>query len=75
MRKSFFADRLVLNLAATDLLKTRHERWTAYGIGVKSSKDAYNAYRSISLTVTYNFNAIRSHYKGTGAGNEERKRL
>lgn len=75
MRKSFFTDRLVLNLAATDLLKTRHERWTAYGIGVRSSKDAYNAYRTISLTVTYNFNATRSRYKGTGAGNEERKRL
>lgn len=72
MRKSLLANKLVLCLAATDQLKTHHESWTAYGIGAKSSKDAYI---SILLTATYNFNANRSHYKGTGAGNEERKRL
>ena len=31
--------------------------------------------RSFALTVTYNFNAKRSKYKGTGAGNEEKSRL
>lgn len=31
--------------------------------------------RSFALTVTYNFNAKRSKYKGTGAGNEEKNRL
>ena len=31
--------------------------------------------QDISLQVTYNFNAKRSKYKGTGAGNEEKSRL
>ena len=31
--------------------------------------------KDISLQVTYNFNAKRSKYKCTGAGNEEKSRL
>jgi len=31
--------------------------------------------RSFVLTVTYNFNATKSKYKGTGAGNAEKSRL
>ena len=41
----------------------------------ESTKDCYNYTRSISLQVTYNFNAKRSKYKGTGAGNDEKNRL
>ncbi len=75
MRKSFIRDKLVFNLSAYDILKTQKEIWTAYGIGVRHSKNAYNSTRYISLTVTYNFNATRSNYKGTGAGNVEKGRL
>ena len=31
--------------------------------------------RSFALMVTYNFNATKSKYKGTGAGNAEKSRL
>ena len=31
--------------------------------------------REVSLTIRYTFNATRSKYKGTGAGNEEKQRL
>ena len=75
LRKSFFQDRLVFLLQASDLTKSNRERWTYYGTDVISRKDANNFTRNISLTVTYNFNATRSRYKGTGAGNEEKKRL
>ena len=75
VRKSFFKDRLVFLLQASDLTKSNRERWTYYGTDVISRKDANNFTRSISLTMTYNFNASRSRYKGTGAGNEEKKRL
>lgn len=75
LRKSFFKNRLVFLLQASDLTKSNRERWTYYGTDVISRKDANNFTRSISLTVTYNFNATRSRYKGTGAGNEEKKRL
>ena len=46
-----------------------------YGLGAGTTKDCYYYTRSISLQVTYNFNAKRSKYKGTGAGNEEKSRL
>ncbi|MFW5601027.1 MAG: outer membrane beta-barrel protein, partial [Prevotella sp.] len=75
LRKSFFKDRLVFLLQASDLTKSNRERWAYYGTDVISRKDANNFTRNISLTVTYNFNATRSRYKGTGAGNEEKKRL
>ena len=41
----------------------------------RETKDCYNYTRSISLQVTYNFNAKRSKYKGTGAGDDDKTRL
>ena len=75
LRKSFAKDTWVVYLMASDIFKTWRERWTMYGQGAESSKDCYNYTRSISLQVTYNFNAKRSKYKGTGAGNDEKNRL
>jgi len=73
--KSFLNKALTVNLSGKDLLRTTKERWTIYGDHVNLSKDCYNYSRQINLTVTYNFNTSRRKYKGTGAGNEERKRL
>ena len=73
--KSFANRTWIIYLSANDIFKTTKERWTMYGQGSGSMKDCYNYTRSISLQVTYNFNAKRSKYKGTGAGNEEKSRL
>ncbi|WP_297035522.1 outer membrane beta-barrel protein [Prevotella sp.] len=73
--KSFANRTWIIYLSANDIFKTSKERWTMYGLGSGSTKDCYNYTRSISLQVTYNFNAKRSKYKGTGAGNEEKSRL
>ena len=75
LRKSFAKDTWVVYLNASDIFKTWRERWTMYGQGAESSKDCYNYTRSISLQITYNFNAKRSKYRGTGAGNDEKNRL
>ena len=75
VRKSFDKDRWVITLKANDIFKTAREQWTMYGIGAEAIKDCYNYNRSISLLLTYNFNSTRNKYKGTGAGNEERRRL
>lgn len=75
LRKSFSNDRLVLHLNMSDLLNSDRERWTLSGYGVVIDKDCNNYARAVSLTVTYNFNARRSKYKGTGAGNAEKSRL
>ena len=73
--KSFANRTWIIYLSAKDIFKTAKERWTMYGLGSGTTKDCYNYTRSISLQVTYNFNAKRSKYKGTGAGNEEKSRL
>ena len=73
--KSFANRTWIIYLSANDIFKTAKERWTMYGLGSDTIKDCYNYTRCISLQVTYNFNAKRSKYKGTGAGNEEKSRL
>ena len=73
--KSFANRTWIIYLSANDIFKTAKERWTMYGLGAGTTKDCYNYTRNVCLQVTYNFNAKRSKYKGTGAGNEEKSRL
>ena len=73
--KSFANRTWIIYLYANDIFKTVKERWTMYGLGAGTTKDCYNYTRNVCLQVTYNFNAKRSKYKGTGAGNEEKNRL
>jgi hypothetical protein len=68
-------DKLSIRLAAKDIFRDMKD-----GNHLQSHGTVYyqsNVYdmRRITLTVKYNFNASRSKYKGTGAGNEEKKRL
>jgi len=39
------------------------------------TRDAYQHSQEIGMYLQYNFNATRSKYKGTGAGNAEKSRL
>ena len=73
--KSFFDKSLTLNLKINDILKDQRDAITMYGINALITRDAYTYSREASLTVTYNFNAYHSKYKGTGAGNAESNRL
>ena len=51
------------------------------GRGIKVASRDHDGQRSyvytqyIGILFTYNFNATRSKYKGTGAGNSEKSRL
>ena len=47
---------------------------TYYAIG-KTAQDIYSYTQCVGVTLSYNFNATRSKYKGTGAGNDEKDRL
>ena len=51
------------------------ERWTGYYPVSAMAKDAYVYTQYIGASLTYNFNATNSKYKGTGAGNAEKNRL
>ena len=75
--KSFFNGALAFNLTVNDIFNTNMEKWRMRTQSVEISKDCnnYSDTRGIRLQVTYNFNAKRSKYKGTGAGNDEKNRL
>ena len=47
---------------------------TYYAIG-QTAQDYYAYEQCVGITLSYNFNASRSKYKGTGAGNDEKSRL
>lgn len=75
LRKSWLDGRLQINLDGADLLDTYRRGGIRYSPSCKHAyTDTYNS-RSVSLSVLYRFNVTRSKYKGTGAANDEIKRL
>lgn len=73
--KSFFKGALSVYLWGRDLLKTQNRRYTMFGINGKYTTNQDMDTRCFSIGIQYNFNATKSMYKGTGAGNGEKYRL
>ena len=73
--KSFFNGRLSASLYANDIFRTSRSKGTTYYKIGQTTQDVYLYTQSVGITLSYNFNATRSKYKGTGAGNEEKNRL
>lgn len=75
VQKSYLDNRLSFRLSADDLLRRMVEYdKTDYGNYIVLDK-ADRKGQSIKFTVTYRFNATRSKYKGSGAGNDVKNRL
>lgn len=75
LRKEFLNKQLTVNLQGIDLLDTYRRMGKQYSPQIMNTyKDTYNM-RKVKLTVIYRFNATRSKYKGTGAANDELRRL
>ena len=75
VQKTFLNGNLTVALFANDIFRNLRERWTGYYPVTTMAKDAYVYTQSIGLSLSYDFNTTRSKYKGTGAGNAEKKRL
>ena len=75
VQKTFLDGNLTAALFANDIFRNLRERWTGYYPVTTMGKDAYVYTQSIGLSLSYDFNATRSKYKGTGAGNAEKSRL
>lgn len=75
VRKSFLNNDLSLTLYATDLLNNYPDRTTMYSGDIMTY--TYNQFetRSIRFAIRYKFNATRSKYRGTGAGDNEKSRM
>lgn len=73
--KSFFHDRLSINLQGNDLFATtRNSNRMIYGKR-NFYKWNYPDSRQFMVTLKYRFNTLKDNYKGTGAGNDEKGRL
>lgn len=75
VQKTFLNGNLTVALFSNDIFRNLRERWTGYYPVTTMGKDAYVYTQYIGASLTYNFNATRSKYKGTGAGNAEKNRL
>ena len=48
---------------------------TSYFIGISTTFTKYYDHQRVGVTLSYKFNATKSNYKGTGAGQSEKSRL
>ena len=75
VRKSFLNNNLSLTLYATDLLNNYPDRATMYSGDIMTYIFDRFESRSIRFAIRYKFNATRSKYCGTGAGENEKSRM
>ena len=76
LSKSFLKDdALSITLTANDIFHTQHNAMTSYSIGTSTTFTEYYDHQRIGVTLSYKFNATKSKYKGTGAGQSEKNRL
>lgn len=75
LRKAFLGGALNVTLQANDIFASMRNSFINYGEIMTFDKWNYNDSRQVRLRVSYRFNASRSKYKGTGAGEDEKARL
>ena len=75
--KQFLKDRsLSVAILANDILHTQYTKRTAYGgINIRTQYSEYNDSRRVGIDLSWRFNATKSRYKGSHAGQSERNRL
>ena len=72
--KTFLQNRLSVKLAGHNLFNAQEHIILRYGQRTLCQANNSDT-RKVELSLTYNFNATNSKYKGTGAGSEEKNRF
>ena len=75
LQTSFWKGRLTGTLYANDIFRTSRTKITTYYAIGTTAQDVYLYTQQVGISLSYNFNATRSKYRGTGAGNDEKSRL
>ena len=74
--KSFWKDALSVELRGNDIFHGSHDYWQTYfGSNIRWKQTNHWDTREFSITLRYKFNAAKSKYKGTGAGQDQRSRM
>ena len=71
--KSFLKDKLSVQFNANNLLEQKQEV-TVFS-GMRTMQNIQVFHRQFDLTLRYKFNATKSKYKGTGAGESQKSRM
>ncbi len=73
--KSFANDTWSVKLQFNDVFNSNRQRITLYdALSIMNVNKIYDT-RDLSMTIRYNFNVVRSRYKGRGAANAEKDRF
>ncbi len=72
--KTFFNNRLSIQFQANNLLETNDADAIIYS-GIRTMSDYISSFRQVTFTLRYKFNATKSKYKGTGAGDSQKSRM
>ena len=75
IRRQFLDKRLTVRLQATDIFHTRNQSFTLRGSRMTYRKDNRPDSRSVSLTLSYRFNAAARQYKGRHASEADMQRM
>ena len=77
LSRQFLKDKsLSVALLVNDIFHTRYTEMTAYGgINVRTQFREYRDTRRVGINLSWKFNATKSRYKGSHAGQDERNRL
>ena len=74
--KSFLKDNaMTMTITANDIFRTGYDYFNVHGIDSYNGNKIYRDHQRIGLQLSYKFNATKSKYKGTGAGQSEKNRL
>jgi hypothetical protein len=70
LSKLFLNNKLRVNLNVNDIFRTSREKFIIYSENIEAYANKYLNTQSISLSISYNFNATRSKYQGERASDE-----
>lgn len=73
--KSFFKDRFSVQFDVRDLFLSGRVPVTGYAGSKRSMRFSHKSEREMRITLRYKFNATKSKYKGSGAGQEQLRRM
>lgn len=76
LQKSFLNDNLTIQLDAWNVLDSYKRSFIMYVSDQQTMQmDEHSTHCQARLTIRYKFNASKSKYKGTGAGQEQKSRM
>lgn len=73
--KSWLNERLLLQCSVTDLFGDEKSEQLRQSYQIITNQVKWLDRRSLAFTIRYKFNSLKNHYRGSGAGDDEKDRF